>query len=118
MAMAAAAKADTEIHRCTAADGSVTFSQLPCESEAVAAIGDNDPGETAREQPPEPAAPVDERPVAEQVVVSDAERAACRKTYRDAIDEIDAEIGRDYSADKAEGYKQRLLALTALLRRC
>jgi hypothetical protein len=45
-------------------------------------------------------------------------RSACRKRYRDAIDAIDAEIGREYSPDKAEQYKQRLLILTRKLRQC
>lgn len=45
-------------------------------------------------------------------------RAACQKRYRDAIDAIDLEIRREYSADKADEYKRRLLELTRKLRRC
>ncbi len=44
--------------------------------------------------------------------------STCKKHYRDAIDAIDAEIGREYSPDKAEQYKQQLLLLTRELRRC
>jgi hypothetical protein len=44
--------------------------------------------------------------------------SACKKHYRDAIDAIDAEIGREYSPDKAEQYKQQLLLLTRKLRQC
>ena len=45
-------------------------------------------------------------------------QAECKKRIRDQIDAIDAEIGRDYSPDKADDYKQRLLALTRELRKC
>jgi len=45
-------------------------------------------------------------------------RSACKKRYRDAIDAIDAEINREYSPDKGEQYKQRLLVLTRKLRQC
>jgi len=44
--------------------------------------------------------------------------STCKKHYRDAIDAIDAEIGREFSPDKAEQYKQRLLLLTRKLRQC
>ena len=49
---------------------------------------------------------------------SSEQTAACKKRYRDAIDEIDAEILRDYRPDQAESYKQRLLVLTRQLRKC
>ena len=49
---------------------------------------------------------------------SSEQTAACKKRYRDAIDEIDAEILRDYRPEQADRYKQRLLALTRQLRRC
>jgi len=45
-------------------------------------------------------------------------RSACKKHYRDTIDAIDAEIGREYSPDKTEQYKQQLLLLTRKLRQC
>ena len=46
------------------------------------------------------------------------DRSVCKKRYRDAIDANDAEIGREYSPDKSEQYKQRLLLLTRKLRQC
>lgn len=114
--------AQTEIHRCTDADGGTVFSQLPCTDELPP-------------KPEEPAPKAESRAVERDSVEpkafmvepsddqrddprSDEERAACKKRYRDAIDVIDAEIGRDYTAEKADDFKQRLLALTAELRRC
>ena len=72
--------------------------------------------ETAQPVSAEPELPVTEH--SQKEPESEASRAACRKRYRDAIDAIDAEIGRDYSRDKGEQYKQRLLVLTRKLRQC
>jgi hypothetical protein len=55
---------------------------------------------------------------AEETQASQAEREACQKPIRDAIDVIDAEIGREYTPEKAEQFKQRLLELTRQLRQC
>ena len=49
---------------------------------------------------------------------SDDDTAACKQRYRDAIDEIDAEIRLEYTPEKDAEYKQRLLALTRKLRAC
>lgn len=117
------AEAQTEIHRCTGADGGVVFSQLPCEDSAPKPKADEEPeneGPTVDGSPDEwnPfEADADFVPRADDPQAA-AERAACKKKYRDAIDVIDAEILREYSPDKADDYKQRLLALTAELRRC
>ena len=43
---------------------------------------------------------------------------ACKKQYRDAIDDIDAEMRRGYSSEQGEAYRQRLRALTEQLRTC
>jgi hypothetical protein len=43
---------------------------------------------------------------------------ACKKQYRDAIDDIDAEMRRGYSSEQGEAYRQRLRALTEQLRAC
>ena len=70
------------------------------------------PAPVAENEEPEVTAPKQASPD------SESDRLACKKRYRDAIDIIDAEIGREYTADKAEHYKQRLLLLTRKLRQC
>lgn len=42
----------------------------------------------------------------------------CKQHYRDAIDEIDAEMRRGYSSEQGEAYRQRLRLLTEKLRAC
>ena len=117
--IATTASAQTEIHKCTDADGGIVYSQLPCAPE---------------ETEPEVEEPVEESSesgtddydyeelFAQQVEAgpakSEEEIAACKKHYRDQIDLIDAEILREYSEDKADDYKQRLLQLTRQLRQC
>jgi len=96
------ASAQTEIHKCTDANGNILYSQLPC-------------------SPVEPAESDEELSIAEaprEESQPDTSSSECKKRYRDAIDAIDAEIGREYSAEKAEQYKQRLLQLTRKLRQC
>lgn len=78
------------------------YSQLPCSS---AKPVDSEEMESIPEAPPEESQP-------------DTSSSECKKRYRDAIDAIDAEIGREYSPDKAEEYKERLLQLTRRLREC
>jgi len=111
--------AETEIHKCTDADGGIVYSQLPCAPEKPASQ------ETAEEESPPEVRETDTftyddfaADPREQAQRSAEEIAACKKRYRDAIDVIDAEIARDYSAEQADTYKQRLLELTRQLRRC
>ena len=117
---AATATAQTPIHQCKDADGNVVYSQLPCKDEEPA---------QKEETPDEADAPLSQEPPlipAESAPPEDAQEApasaegsaACKKRYRDAIDEIDAEIRREYTPDKDAEYKQRLLALTRALRAC
>lgn len=113
------ASAQTEIHKCTDADGNVAYSQLPCTLQNIAKAEKTEPkAKTERATP---------LPAAQEKLTSDTlqeepeqkiDRSACKKRYRDAIDVIDAEIGREYSSDKAAQYKQRLLLLTRKLRQC
>jgi hypothetical protein len=44
--------------------------------------------------------------------------ATCKQHYRDAIDEIDAEMRRGYSSEQGEAYRQQLRGLTEKLRSC
>lgn len=119
------ADAQTDIHRCSDADGNVVFSQLPCEDEAPDQAEEAEP----EAQPDaETDVQIDASPTdatATPVFIdepletkSEEEVAACKKRYRDAIDAIDAEIASDYSPENAEQYKERLLALTRQLRAC
>jgi len=118
---AATATAQTPIHQCKDADGNVVYSQLPCK--------DEEPAQQEEEMPDAADPPVSQSPPliplefappddAQAASASAEGSAACKKRYRDAIDEIDAEIRREYTPDKDADYKQRLLALTRALRAC
>jgi hypothetical protein len=102
------ASAQTQIHKCTDANGGTVYSQLPCVSQKPVESQKPEPEPEAKVESETP----DEKPELE------TNKTACKKRYRDAIDTIDAEINRDYSPDKAEQYKQRLLLLTRKLRDC
>ena len=113
------ANAQTQIHKCTGADGGVEYSQLPCTPEKPADLQETEPDAGAESASPvseEKELPADEFAKDEPELESDS--SACQKRYRDEIDAIDAEISREYSPDKAEDYKQRLLLLTRKLRQC
>lgn len=111
--------AQTEIHKCTDADGGIVYSQLPCAAQKSVESKATEPdekAETVELVSAEPELPATENP--QEKPDSDEDRATCKKRYRDAIDVIDAEIGREYTPEKGEQYKQRLLALTRELRQC
>jgi hypothetical protein len=96
------ASAQTEIHKCTDADGGVVYSQVPCLPQKSVESEKTESDATVPQEEPKP----------------DTNTSACKKRYRDAIDAIDAEISNEYSPDKSEEYKQRLLLLTRKLRQC
>jgi len=106
------ASAQTPIHKCTDADGGVVYSQLPCAPQKSVESEKTDP--EAKAESAETSIP----DIPQEEPELETDRSACKKRYRDAIDAIDAEIGREYSPDKAEQYKQRLLFLTRKLRQC
>lgn len=113
------ANAQTQIHKCTDADGGVAYSQLPCTPQKTAESEKTEPdakGESAIPISEKKELSTDEVPIEEPEL--ETSRSTCKKRYRDAIDAIDAEIGREFSPDKAEQYKQRLLLLTRKLRQC
>ncbi len=113
------ASAQTQIHKCTDADGGIAYSQLPCAPPKAVEPEKIEPD--ARAESTTPATEIKE-PSTNEIPKEEPELeidiSACKKRYRDAIDAIDAEIGREYSPDKAEHYKQRLLLLTRKLRQC
>lgn len=115
-----AAIAQTPIHQCKDADGGIVYSQLPCKDEEpakeeAAAHDVDEPVVQAPLRIPAEITPPDDT---QDEPESDESGAECKKRYRDAIDEIDAEIRREYTPDKDADYKQRLLALTRALRAC
>ena len=119
LCVAASATAQTEIHKCTDADGGIVYSQLPC----PAAKADVPDEAEAAEKTEEDSTTANEDDyivfqVEDRAPRSADEVAACKKKYRDQIDAIDAEIKREYSAEKADNYKRRLLQLTRQLRLC
>ena len=113
------AGAQTQIHKCTDADGGIEYSQLPCAPQKSVESEKTEPDTKAESATPastEQETPITEIPEEEPEMKTDS--SACKKRYRDAIDTIDAEIGAEYSPEKAAQYKQRLLLLTRKLRQC
>jgi hypothetical protein len=113
------ATAQTEIHKCADADGGIVYSQLPCEPQEPVILEKTEPEPKAETVPPESTKeilPLTEVP--QETPESNADSSACKKLYRNGIDAIDAEIGREYTPEKADQYKQRLLVLTRKLRQC
>lgn len=114
--------AQTQIYKCTDVNGGAVYSQLPCPAQESADSDDTEP--EAKAESPENPAPVSAKEelsateVPQEEPEPETDGSACKKRYRDEIDAIDAEIRRDYSPDKAEQYKQRLLELTRKLRQC
>ena len=124
------ASAQTEIHRCVQADGTVAFQETPCPEPETT------PGDAEADVPAEPMTttpaddvfdftnPYDDAP--DRSLPSDADartpvsqsRADCEQETRDAIDAIDLELQQDGAAAQRERYLERLLALTEQLRSC
>ena len=123
MLAGAGAAADTEIHRCSLADGTVAFQETPCAEPAAhvdngSKAGDEDgtldlvnPFDKPA-NPPALAEPTLHQPLSE-------DRAECEKTTRDAIDAIDLEMRRKpYTKEQGKQFLAQLLALTQRLRAC
>ena len=123
------AGAQTEIHRCAQADGTVAFQETPCpEPEtAPAEVASDVASQTATTPADEDVDfidPFDAAPDGSQPSDADTRmpisqsRADCEQETRDAIDAIDLELQRDGAAAQRERYLERLLALTEQLRAC
>jgi hypothetical protein len=117
--------AHADIHKCTDEYGNVAYLQTPCPAEKVeeTAVTDDDDTRTAEaaqddemtESSPEPQSSEAQIPSSRR---PDEPLEACKKRYRDQIDEIDAELGTAFSPAQGDVYKERLLALTQQLRAC
>ena len=101
--------AQAEIYRCTDANGNAMFSQTPCAEDKA------EPAEKEEKVDEEPAVPTKETKTERR---DEGAIAQCKKPYREAIDEIDAEMQAGFSAEQGEVFKQRLRGLTEQLRRC
>lgn len=110
------AAAQTEIYKCTDADGGLVFSQLPCSPHTSEKPESDERVENAEPVSAKP--DLDEADMPQYIQEAEAISADCKKRYRDAIDVIDAEIGREFSPEKGKHYKKRLLELTRKLRQC
>lgn len=118
--------ADSEIYKCVDADGNLAFQDSPCPQPAAEPEAESDPESaseaTVTEPSPtstaavEPGDGVSYVPVASNRSAREIE--TCKEPHRDAIDEIEAEMLRGYSAEQGENYKQELLALTNAMRAC
>ena len=127
----ASVAADTEIHRCTQDDGTVSFQEMPCAESAASADSANRPDESDGDSPvaaddpfdfvnpfDEPADPPTPPEPARPLPVS-GDRAECEKTTRVAIDAIDLEMRQTtYSKEQGREYLAELLVLTRQLRAC
>jgi hypothetical protein len=100
------AQAAAEVFRCESPENGIVYQQTPCPAPEPDEPEPQEGASEAEEAEPEP-----EKPDSVAVV-------ACKKPYRDAIDEIDAEMRRDYTPEQGEVYKERLRLLTERMRDC
>ena len=116
--LSSAPLASSDIHKCVDEDGNVAYQQTPCpepvESEPLEPVPAAEPELTpvTTEEPPEEPDLVR----AEMKKPEDVE--ACKIPLREAIDEIEAEMLRGYSAERGEEFKPELRVLTEAMRSC
>jgi hypothetical protein len=132
---AANAAADTRVYRCSLADGTIAFQEMPCaapaanandSTESVESESAGNNNDTAAEDdtfdfvnpfdepesPPAATQPIRSEPVSQ-------DRAECEKMTRDAIDAIDLEMRNTaYTKEQGQEYLAELLELTRQLRDC
>jgi hypothetical protein len=112
------------IHKCVDEHGNLAFQDSPCpEPDAVPVPETADDPAVMDESPAvEPAQDVDPQDVVLYEAVESNRSAnaveACKEPHRDAIDAIEAEMLRGYSADEGETFKQELRTLTQAMRAC
>ncbi len=123
------ASAQTDIHRCVQADGTVAFQETPCPEPEVAddtaekatepaAIPVEDSFDFESPYDSEDPAPVTEAPPYDLPADLATDRATCEKATRDAIDAIDAKLQQSDNAQEDRKYLDELLELTRQLRAC
>lgn len=118
MLLVSAPLASSEIHKCVDEDGNVAYQQTPCPApieseplEPIATAEQESPPETIDESPPEPA-------LIRAELKRPEDTEACKIPLREAIDEIEAEMLRGYSAERGDEFKQELRVLTEAMRAC
>lgn len=115
LSVTAVPQAHADIYRCTDEYGNVAYLQLPCPAKKVQEPEVPEP--VAADAPePEPQPPTQAQTPSSRLEGELLED--CKQRYRNQIDEIDAEIPSDNTAEQGEVYKERLLALTRQLRAC
>jgi len=95
-----------DIYKCEDEQGNVAYQQLPCPVVNKAVEVPEEPEKTADEPPP----------AAEHRSPAKVEK--CKEPLHDAIDAIEAEMLRGYSAEQGENFKLRLRTLTQQMRAC
>lgn len=116
--------AASEIHKCVDADGGITFQQTPCPPPVEEPIpSEATPLPELEEDPvePETVAETEAAPVVDSVAMNPPDPGdveTCKMPFRDAIDEVEAEMLRGYSAEQGEQFKQELRGLTEQMRAC
>ncbi len=125
LATALAPAAHADIYKCTDEHGNVAYLQTPCPVERV----EEAPAPDEEDVPTVEALTDDEllasypEPQSTEAQVPSSRQPGealdeCKKRYREQIDEIDAEMKAVFSTEQGDAYKERLLALTKLLRAC
>jgi len=112
--------ADTEIHRCTQADGTVAFQEKPCADIVEVADEATETAEPVVEDEffnfvnpfDEPAEPAEAHDSTLPEPIS-ADRAECEKTTRDAIDAIDRDLAEKLLRDDSEYVRAWTVQLAA-----
>jgi len=140
--IAPGAHAQTEIHRCTQDDGTISFQETPCEENAddaaesangasTASAAGAESADTNREatnsaaedsfdfsSPFDNPAEMAAAPAPDLPEPISRDRETCEKSTRDAIDAIDLEMRKGFSKEQGQVYKAELLELTRQLRAC
>ena len=129
--------ARAEIYKCTDADGSAIYAQMPCVSAPTTAVNtttSDDPpiglenlDDTEADAPSPEELPVDDQvfeiramPTTQQSATarSSNEVFVCKKPIRDQIDVIDVKMRSSYTSEQGKAYMQELRVLTQELRKC
>lgn len=111
--------AASEIHKCVDEEGNIAFQQTPCPAPVEAEPLEPTPSADVAaidEAPPAELSPEVEAIYAERREPADVE--ACKIPHREAIDAIEADMLRGYSAEQGEKYKAELRGLTEKMRAC